>query len=181
MNVNDAQSSFAPPQPSASTGWHQDFIGQSANGQPQHPGTSQQPFFRGTNSYPANPSHALATPYLPAQEDVFDQRQSQGQAQDLDDALFEKHFAAAALEVDQTMGQAEANLQPMNGEILENARPDQAFDDATRLGPSIQRDIRSEPVIDAGIHDPIGSDRILPESDAATERSGSQSRGGQAC
>ena len=140
-------------------------MGQSAAGQPQQQlGTSQQPFFRSTSSYPANPSHTLATPYHPAQEDAFDQRQSQGQAQDLDDALFEKHFAAAALEVDQAMGQAEANLQPMNGEILENAQSDQAFDNTTLLGPSIQRDIRSEPVIDAGIHDPIGSDRILSES-----------------
>ena len=138
---------------------------------------AQQPFFRGASSYPTMFSHTLATPQPSMQEAVNDQRQGQEHRQDLDDTFFEKHFAAAALEIDQTMGQAEANVQPITGETIEQAQHDQIFDNASLLGPSIQRNVRSETTIDAGVHDPIGSDRILSDEKGKHKEHESQDDG----
>ena len=162
LNLHDNQPSFTPSQSTAPASWHQDFLERPATNQPQRQArTSQQPFFRGGNAYQANSPYNLAMPQPVHQEAAFDHRQGQEHSQDLDDALFEKHFAAAALEVDQIMGQAEVDGQPITAESLEHTQKDQAFDTATLLGPSIQREIQPEPTIDADVHVSIGSDRIF--------------------
>ena len=102
------------------------------------------------------------------QQEEYDRMTKQAQSQDVDDALLEKHFEAAALEANQAMSQAEANIKPMSGETVEEAQQqqqyEQVFDNTTLLGPSIQIDHHREPVIDASPQDPIGSDLILEKN-----------------
>ena len=113
-------------------------------------------------------------------EEEEQQMTEQAQPQDiLDDALFEQHFEAAALEASQTMGQAEVDIKPLNGEISTNAQQhDPAFDTASLLGPSIQRPPQpTEAIIDASPQDPIGSDLILEEAENRAKGKGKQPEG----
>lgn len=138
--------------------WHQEFLQEPVLSQTElRTQAPQQPFLGGANS------HLTVVGTAPLMQDttriIRTQNQHSGQETD-DDALFEKHFAAAALEVDHTMGHAESQINPINAATSASTHQAQSFDPSSLLGPSIQRDASSEPVIDAGVHDPIGSDTI---------------------
>lgn len=87
----------------------------------------------------------------------------------MDDALFEQHFAAAALEADQAMGQAESQINPINAGTSTTTQQEPIWDTPDYLGPSKQRDPPTNPIIDASIHDPIGSDLISDSKDKRKE------------
>ena len=89
--------------------------------------------------------------------------QSQDLSQDIDDALFEKHFEQAALEMDQAMGRAEVDIQSMDGATAESAQHEQAIRPSTPPGLWDNAPAPVEYLVDASLYDRIGSDRILQE------------------
>ena len=102
------------------------------------------------------------------QENVFVQPPGKPLQQEPDDALFEKHFAAAALEAETAMQKAEPQTTSVGAETLATTQRDQVALDASTL-PSMQPPAPQEPIIDASVHDPIGSDRISNDRGKSTE------------
>ena len=83
--------------------------------------------------------------------------------QDLDDAVFEKGFEQAALEMDQMMGQAEADIHSIAGATAKTQHPQQQQETKPLHHPTTDQPL-SDLAYDNAQRGPIGSDLIIEEN-----------------